>query len=49
VTQKASIVKHFGEKSRNICAAAEAKHVYLIARLIEAHEEAIAPNDVLIE
>ena len=43
------MVEHFTEKAGSVGTAGETKHVYIITRVVVAHQEAVPPHDVLVE
>ena len=49
VGEKPDIIEHLGQEASDVGTAGEAKDVYLIAWIVETHQEAIAADDVLVK
>lgn len=47
--QESDVIQHLGEKSGDVCAAREAENIDLISRAVEAHQKAVAADDVFIK
>lgn len=49
VREQPYVVQHLGEEPSDVGSPREPEKVNLVARVVESHQEAVAPNDVVVE